>query len=445
MKKVYQGVLGALFFLGFSIMPVLAEEVEPTEVETVEVTEQTETEPMVEPEEPEVEPISEPEPEVLNGWQENNTKYYIDGKAVNGVQNIDKDVYYFENETLNPYTGFVKNTDNKWIFVRDGKSDWTFTGVAKSKENGKWYHADKGVLNWNFTGISKSVENGKWYFSRKGALDWSFTGVAKSVENGKWYYVRKGALDWKYTGLGKSVENGKLYYCKNGSLDWKKNGYYKNKDGKRYNIKNGAAQFIRYVIAIDPGHGGSNSGTYTLGPHYEKTLNLIIANYLKAELSKHKDVYVVMTRTDDSFVGLEQRPQIAKRYDADYFISLHLNASVSHGAYGAEVYYQNTSYRSDLSNKSKVLAQSIQNELVGLGARDLGIKVRSGRENYPNGSVEDYYKVIRHSKLQGIPGILIEHCCADNGYDYNRFLNSDAKLKQLALADYRGIKRVLGL
>ena len=56
MKKVYQGVLGALFFLGFSIMPVLAEEVEPTEVETVEVTEQTETEPTVELEEPVVLP-----------------------------------------------------------------------------------------------------------------------------------------------------------------------------------------------------------------------------------------------------------------------------------------------------------------------------------------------------------------------------------------------------
>ena len=344
------------------------------------------------------------------------------------------------------FTGVAKSVENgKWYHARKGALDWNFTGVSKSVENGRWYHSKNGRLDWSFTGISKSVENGKWYFSRKGALDWNFTGVAKSIQNGKWYYVRKGALDWKYTGLGKSVENGKLYYCKNGSLDWKKNGYYKNKDGKRYNIKNGAAQFIRYVIAIDPGHGGSNSGTYTVGPHYEKTLNLIIANYLKAELSKHKDVYVVMTRTDDSFVGLEQRPAIAKRYDADYFISLHLNASVSHGAYGAEVYYQNTSYRSDLSNKSKVLAQSIQNELVGLGARDLGIKVRSGRENYPNGSVGDYYKVIRHSKLQGIPGILIEHCCADNGYDYNRFLNSDAKLKQLALADYRGIKRVLGL
>ena len=240
-RRIGQVLFGTILFGLVFYLPIQAEEVEPTGVETVEVAEQTETEPMVEPEEPEVEPISEPEPEVLNGWQEENTKYYIDGMAVDGVQTIDKDVYYFENETLNPYTGFVKNTNNKWIFVRDGKSDWTFTGVAKSKENGKWYHADKGVLNWNFTGISKSVENGKWYFSRKGALDWSFTGVAKSVENGKWYHARKGVLDWNFTGVSKSVENGRWYHSKNGRLDWSFTGISKSvENGKWYFSRKGA-------------------------------------------------------------------------------------------------------------------------------------------------------------------------------------------------------------
>ena len=246
MKRVF---VTSLLMLGCMTLPAFAQEVEPSDLNDAEIVEEVkpqeseelEAEPTVEPEEPEVEPISEPEPEVLNGWQEENTKYYIDGKAVNGVQTIDKDVYYFENETLNPYTGFVKNTDNRWIFVRDGKSDWTFTGVAKSKENGKWYHADKGVLNWNFTGISKSVENGKWYFSRKGALDWSFTGVAKSVENGKWYHARKGALDWNFTGVSKSVENGRWYHSKNGRLDWSFTGISKSiENGKWYFSRKGA-------------------------------------------------------------------------------------------------------------------------------------------------------------------------------------------------------------
>ena len=124
MRKVGQLLFGTILFGLVFYLPIQAEEIQETE--NSEIVEQTETEPMVEPEEPEVEPISEPEPVVLNGWQENNTKYYVDGMAVDGVQTIDKDVYYFENETLNPYTGFVKNTDNRWIFVRNGKSDWNF-------------------------------------------------------------------------------------------------------------------------------------------------------------------------------------------------------------------------------------------------------------------------------------------------------------------------------
>ena len=179
--------------------------------------------------------------ELYTGWNNNQSQYFQNGKPLNGVHKIGNDYFYFKDyKVQSSFIGFVKNADNKWVFVRNGKSDWSFTGVAKSVENGKWYHGKNGNLDWGFTGFSKSVENGRWYFSKKGALDWSFTGVAQSIENGKWYFSRKGALDWNFTGVAKSIANGQWYHCKKGSLDWGFTGFSKSiENGKWYMSRKG--------------------------------------------------------------------------------------------------------------------------------------------------------------------------------------------------------------
>lgn len=133
-------------------------------------------------------------------------------------------------------------------------------------------------------------------------------------------------------------------------------------------------------------------------------------------------------------------------------ISFHLNASLSHQAYGAEVYYPNTNWRPDISEKGKVMAQAIQNQLVSLGLHDRGIKFRTIDINeYPNAyryddnSIADYYGVIRNAKTRGITGLIIEHCCMDNESDFNKYLGSEEKIKQLGVADANGIVAALGL
>ena len=64
------------------------------------------------------------------------------------------------------------------------------------------------------------------------------------------------------------------------------------------------------VVCIDPGHGGSNEGALYNGLK-EKDLTLQIANAMYQELSLYEDVIVVMTRTADVDLTLEQRAQIA--------------------------------------------------------------------------------------------------------------------------------------
>lgn len=206
------------------------------------------------------------------------------------------------------------------------------------------------------------------------------------------------------------------------------------------------------TLCLDPGHGGAESGTLNYnGTGLEKDYNLKIAKYCYDELQKY-NCKVVMTRSTDKYMTLEERAEYAKQQGAQYLISFHLNASVSHKAYGAEVYYPNTNWRPDISEKGKVMAQSIQNELVKLGLYDRGIKFRTIDINeYPNphryddNSIADYYGVIRNAKTRGITGLIIEHCCMDNESDFNKYLGSEEKIKQLGVADANGIVAALGL
>jgi N-acetylmuramoyl-L-alanine amidase len=94
---------------------------------------------------------------------------------------------------------------------------------------------------------------------------------------------------------------------------------------------------LKKVIVIDPGHGGHDPGA--LGAmSREKDLNLAAARVLKAKLERSGRYKVVMTRNDDVYVPLETRVQIARRADADLFISLHSDSGSSSDLHGATVY-----------------------------------------------------------------------------------------------------------
>ena len=205
------------------------------------------------------------------------------------------------------------------------------------------------------------------------------------------------------------------------------------------------------TICLDPGHGGNDSGAIGINNVYEKNLTLKIAQYCKQELEKY-NCHVVMTRTGDTNPSLVDRANFARSQGAQYLISIHLNSAAGGGAVGAEVYYPNTHWRPDISQNGKNVAQAIQNQLVSLGIRDRGIKFRTIDTNeypdpyrYDDGSVADYYGIIRNAKYNGLTGMIIEHCFINNVSDYNNYLNSDAKLQKLGVADANGIVSALGL
>ena len=162
-------------------------------------------------------------------------------------------------------------------------------------------------------------------------------------------------------------------------------------------------------IVIDPGHGGHDPGAEANGV-VEAELVLDIAARLEKLLTEHPGVEVLLTRTDDRFIPLEERTAFANREGADLFLSIHANASRQVSTRGVETYVLNfatneaaeavaarenaTSARSmgnlpdilktiALNNKlaeSRELATMVQTALVrslrtqSSGVRDLGVK-----------------------------------------------------------------------
>jgi N-acetylmuramoyl-L-alanine amidase len=207
------------------------------------------------------------------------------------------------------------------------------------------------------------------------------------------------------------------------------------------------------IIYLDAGHDSVHSGC-RVNNLKEEVLNLKIAKYCKEKLEEYEGVTVYLSRSGgkcphsgkDNATDLELRVADAASKNATIYVAIHNNAGSS-GVRGAAVFYPNSSYNKAVSKEGKALAQAVQKRLVALGLKDRGIRYRTTEENnrYPDNSKADYYSVIRNSKLNGFPGIIIEHAYVTNSGDASKFLNSDAKLKRLGVADAKGIADYYGL
>jgi len=112
-------------------------------------------------------------------------------------------------------------------------------------------------------------------------------------------------------------------------------------------------------VVIDAGHGGHDTGTVGQRGYTEKDLVLDVAQRLKQLIETELGSEVVMTRSDDNFVPLEERTLIANQQQADLFISIHANSSPVRTARGVETYFLNfTSSREALETASRENAAS---------------------------------------------------------------------------------------
>lgn len=207
------------------------------------------------------------------------------------------------------------------------------------------------------------------------------------------------------------------------------------------------------VIALDPGHVGVSSGAVANGTS-EANATWKIVQFCKAELDTYQNVTAVFTVTPDDRLGssseLRERVQRALNQGADVLVSLHLNSTGVGNAYGAEVWApHNAGYNNETHAVGTDLGNQILAQLQKLGLTNRGVKFRwidpDPKYDYPDGSNGDYYGIIREARKSNLPAIIVEHAFLDNWSDYNNFLNSDAKLQSLGIADAHGIANYYGL
>ena len=170
----------------------------------------------------------------------------------------------------------------------------------------------------------------------------------------------------------------------------------------------------------------------------ESEVNYKLAIYAKEELEKYEGVKVYLTRYGDC-PTIAQRAEIAKNYNADLLISMHINSGGSDSR-GAAIWVTQDNTKVEYYEKSKELGDKILSQISYLGIQNNGVYTRSGKPNewYPSGIVKDYYGIIRYAMDYNIRSILLEHCFISNNSDC-QFINADEKIKRLALADVQGI------
>lgn len=242
-------------------------------------------------------------------------------------------------------------------------------------------------------------------------------GVNASINLSVRYYPKnvtvKGISDW-------SIENGSEYISLNnkGKVTGKKTTPKNTPAKVSATTKNGKTAYktIRVTtnskdltVCIDAGHGGNDSGA-TYNGLKEKDCNLAIANAAKSRLES-QGVGVVMTRSGDVYIGLDDRPKKAADSGCSLFVSIHCNSG---GGSGTEVWQSIYSeYRDD------ALSQKILQKICGrVGTNSRGVKTRSGDHG-------DYYAVIRGSANRGLKGIIVETAFMQN--DYGKLSNASTR------------------
>jgi N-acetylmuramoyl-L-alanine amidase len=109
------------------------------------------------------------------------------------------------------------------------------------------------------------------------------------------------------------------------------------------------------TVVVDAGHGGKDNGAYRKFGGAEKIATLDVAKRLARKLHE-SDVKVVMTRSSDVFVPLDERVEIENAQKNSIFVSIHFNDSRRRAVHGFETYYH--------SPMSVELAQAIQAKLI---------------------------------------------------------------------------------
>ncbi len=218
----------------------------------------------------------------------------------------------------------------------------------------------------------------------------------------------------------------------------------------------------RPLVVIDAGHGGKDPGAGT-GALKEKALTLSLALALRDALVRQGGVRVALTRSDDTYLTLEERPAIARKLGADLFISIHADSTDGDGsAMGATVYTLSDKGSNQVADKFaarenaadqingvriKGQSETVNAILVDLSQRETqdssalfaGLILREGRRAMPFKYLTPESAAFAVLKSPDVPSVLFETGYINNTGDIAR-LTSPAGKQAFAAALAQAIK-----
>lgn len=217
------------------------------------------------------------------------------------------------------------------------------------------------------------------------------------------------------------------------------------------------------VVAIDPGHGGKDTGAIGATGLYEKNITLALAKKLKRYIDAQPGMRAVLTRNSDIFIPLHKRVEIAHRKDADIFISIHADSYPSKKVRGGSVYVLSTKGASSVM--ARLLAKSENASLKGLtllSEKDQDVafalsdlareaNIRASRKLAQKVLFEMQKTVVVHKhqvqsadfavlKSIDMPSLLIEAAFISNPHEEKNLVNAHFQSK-MAKSIVRGLKR----
>ena len=176
----------------------------------------------------------------------------------------------------------------------------------------------------------------------------------------------------------------------------------------------------KFILVIDPGHGGNDLGATGRRSH-EKDLTLKIAKRAAKLIRRHtRNTIVILTREKDEYISLEERADMANFFQADLFLSVHINSARTL-AQGTESFV----HRKNRNSWTEYFAQLLQLEYTYYAKRkSRGVK----RANF---------SVLRETNM---PAVLTEVGFISHAQE-EKYMKSRRGYKKLASCIYRAFKQ----
>ena len=196
----------------------------------------------------------------------------------------------------------------------------------------------------------------------------------------------------------------------------------------------------KYLVVLDPAHGGSDKGVRLTNTVYEKDVTLFIAGEIRKEIGTKGPISIKLTRTADEDLASSERIQMARASKADLFVAIHVNAGFGRSSSGYEVYFPGFRKGPEQQGgSSEIVDDMVRNKFLNESVRFAQHVMRNIEPIFPRQG-----RGLREAPVPGfdeldIPAVVIELAFATNIENRKKLTQKDAQ-KAIAEALSKSIK-----